>query len=222
MSGYDSVEIVYRTLWAPDHKWTLAVDAARLHRELLPTSPLSKLCPEFLSGYYYGALPEHRALHLAVAYIGDQAAGFIAATDDARGFYRRVLLASPNRLAVELFRCGVHEPHRLRALVTAARIYRGVRASEVTESDGELLSLGVLPEFRAVSYAGRGGATISQDLIAQAVDRLQHHGVRRVRAVVDKDNTAVRLMYASMGWRVGATRVPGWEAQTVEYLCDLL
>src|SRR5258705_59311 len=69
-------------------------DLARLHTALLPTSPVSLLGSRFMERFYYRVLPRQGLIVGAVAYVGDRAVGFIAATHDSAGFMRSALRRS--------------------------------------------------------------------------------------------------------------------------------
>lgn len=194
-----------------------ARDLARLHGELMPHSPVVLLGPRFMERFYYRVLPEMGLAVGAVAYVDEAPAGFIVATRDSDGFMGQAIRRHWLYLGWLIGTSVLLEPTRIGALWEAVQIMRNRTTSERREDAGELLSFGVLPEFRSARFVRRTGVKISQDLMACALRLLDRQGVQVVRSLVDQDNLDVKLMYRGLGWELSATEVGGWRTPQVEF-----
>lgn len=175
----------------------LVRDSAALHYSLLVRSPLSRLGPTFLREFYYRVLPQEGLMFAIVAYAGEVACGFIAATDSVRTMIVAAALRRPIRLAVTIAAALFRDPRRAGAIARIARIGRSKVADPNT---GELLSLAVSERFLRERIDTASGRRISEELYERAMSRLSRREVTNVRAVVDTDNLAARLFYAGRGW----------------------
>ena len=113
----------------------------------------------------------------------------------------------------------LRDPRRLGAIWEALQIMRGLPVNIANDApQGELLSMGVPPEFRSRDFLLKARLRISQDLLKTVQLQLAERDVSRVRVIVDADNLEARLFYGSQGWTPGLSRVPGWRKETVEFL----
>jgi len=188
-----------------------------LHAMLLGHSPVVRLGPEFMERFYYRVLPELKLICGAVAYIDDQPAGFVVATHDSDGFMRTALIRRWWLLAWILGISLLRHPGRLTVLWETLQIMSTRNTVSRPGNVGELLSFGVLPEFRSAKFVRRTGARIGQDLMQLVVAKLRVRGVRVICSLVDKDNLPVKLMYRGLGWKLTAVDVPGWRIPQVEF-----
>jgi ribosomal protein S18 acetylase RimI-like enzyme len=212
------VNVSYRLVPFDAKAPPLARDLARLHAALLPTSSISLLGPHFMERFYYKLLPREGLLFGAVAYIDDQPVGFVAATHDADGFMR---IACRRRWPYLVWVVGTSiliAPRSIRAVWQACRVMMSRAPAADARPDGEILSLGVLPAYREPRFIRQSGLRISTDLLDTAVSELCARGVRAIRATVNADNTPAKLFYIGLGWTLGRTNVPGWQAATVEFV----
>jgi ribosomal protein S18 acetylase RimI-like enzyme len=195
-------------------------DLASLHQQLLGHSPLVLMGPEFMRQFYYSILPEHGLITGAVAYVDDEPAGFIVATGDPEGFMSAAVRRFWLRLCWIMFRSVLASPRRVLAIKEAYTIQGNVQTQSFGPEVGELLSFGVLPQFRSRSFVKRTSLHIGADLLRRAVEQLSAAGKTRIRAVVDKGNLEAKFFYRSQGWRVGLADVQGWSVPTMEFLLD--
>jgi ribosomal protein S18 acetylase RimI-like enzyme len=193
-------------------------DLARLHEDLLPESPVVLLGERFMRDFYYRMLPRDGLIWGAAAYVNGRPAGFIVATDDSAGFMRRAVGRNMLRLAWLLGRSVLASPRRLVALWEAWRILRGVKVQHRGEGVGEILSFGVLPEFRDRAFVRETGLRISLDLFNFVAAGFRQKPAKLVRVVVNKDNREARFFYHGLGWELADPHVPGWRTASVEYL----
>jgi ribosomal protein S18 acetylase RimI-like enzyme len=190
---------------------------AKMHRELLPTSPVIALGPRFLADFYYGLLPADELMFGAIAYVGEQPAGFIVATDDSTGFARAGALAHWWTLCRVLALSVIESPMRLFEMGRAVRLLRSRPRIDPTTKAAEILSLGVSPEFRTPAFVRSTGIRISLDLLQSVMDALRQKGAREVRAYVDADNRPAQLFYSTQGWELTGEAV-GWAVPVVEFV----
>lgn len=189
-------------------------DLARLHAALLPESPIPLLGTRFMEGFYYSTLPANGAIRGAVAYVDGQAAGFIVVTDDD-GFMAAALRRHLLRIGWLVGVSVLLAPRRVAYAWEAVQLMRTAGPAE-RESGGQILSFGVLPEFRDLRFVRRTGLKIGVDLLNKGVDVLRARGVRRIRAAVHRDNLEAQLFYRGQGWRVTRRGLPGWRVPAVE------
>lgn len=196
-----------------------ARDLTALHTALLRESPVVLLGQRFMEQFYYTTLVREGVLRGAVAYVGGAPAGFIVGTIESAGFMRRALRRHPLRLAGIIGVSVLGDPRRFVPLLEAWRIMRNLPEPVSSEGDvGEILSLGVLPEFRSPKFIRQTGLKISLDLVQLMLRQLEAGGARTVRVVVDEDNLEARLFYQGQGWELGEAQPGGWRKPTVEYV----
>lgn len=195
-----------------------ADDLRRLHASLLPTSPIALLGPRFMERFYYRLLPRDGLICGALAYVDGEPAGFIVATQDSAGFMRAGLRRHGLSLLWVVSTSLLASPTRLPAVLEAWRLMRSQPAPPGTGTAGEILSLGVVPEYRGSRFIRESGIQVAIDLLERAVERLRAQGVRQIRAVVDQDNTAAKLFYHGLGWTLSRDSVAGWRTPSVEFL----
>lgn len=199
-------------------KGDYAPDLARLHGELLAHSPVALLGPDFMKRFYYRQLPRLGLIFGLVAYVDDQPAGFIVATDDSSGFMQRAVRTKFFSIAGTMAWSVLRNPSRLGAIWEAIQIMRGLPPGQANRMVGELLSFGVLPAFRSREFMSASRLRISQDLLNAAVEQMTSRGVNTARVIVDADNLEARLFYLGNGWEPGLDAVPGWRKKTVEFI----
>lgn len=192
---------------------------ARMHAQLLPNSPATLLGERFLRDFYYGLLPAGGLIRAAHVTLDGRPAAFIAYTADPNGFMGAAIRRWWYRLAWVLAVSVIERPSRLGALWEAWRIMStrgadpGVRAGT-----GEILSLGVLPEFTDPRFVQRTGLRIARDLVQMAVTDLAALGAPNVAVIIDADNRVAQMMYHGLGWRLTRKEVPGWRVPSVEFV----
>jgi ribosomal protein S18 acetylase RimI-like enzyme len=172
----------------------------RLHAELLPFGPFAALGADFLRIVAYRAPVRDGLLRLAVAEVDGVPVGFAAWTADSERFHgeavrRHVVLAGTQAVSAL-----VRDPRRLRAVPRILRVMRSrVGDGEDRGAYGELIGLGVLPEFASPKFRKRTGRWISRDLVAHAADDLHAAGKAKVRVYVAAENTRTLLLYQFLG-----------------------
>jgi ribosomal protein S18 acetylase RimI-like enzyme len=173
---------------------------AALHEELLPFGPLAALGPDFLRTVCYRAPTRDGLLAVALAEVDGRPAGFVAYTGDSARFHaeatRRHAVLAAWRLVVAL----AQDPRRLRAVPRIGRVMRSrVADDEDRRAVGEVIGVGVRPEFLAAAFRKRTGRWLSRDLIAHAAADLHDAGNERLRMFVAAENTRTLLLYQALG-----------------------
>jgi ribosomal protein S18 acetylase RimI-like enzyme len=179
---------------------------ARLHAALLPDSPIARLGPHFMGRFYYEALVADQLIGCHMAYVEGAPAGFITLTARPATFMAEGLRRHWPRLAWVLAREVVSSPRRLGVMLWTFGLMRR-RAAAPVPGEGELLSFGVLPEFRDMAFVRRTGRRIASELFAAALADLRAAGLDRYRAVVVTNNAAALMFYQAQGGRADPDRV---------------
>ena len=174
-----------------------------------------------MEDFYYSTLPNEGLICGAIAYVDDVAAGFIVATDDPSSFMSRASRRHWMSLVWIILKSLGRDPRRILAMHEAYQIQSNVQAIEYGNEVGELLSFGVMPEFRSRAFVRETELAIGADLLATALSQLKALGKSRIRAIVDKDNLAAQLFYRLHGWQVGQKSVSGWRVPTMEFLFEV-
>lgn len=179
---------------------------AQLHAELLPFGPLAALGPDFLRAVCYRAPLRDGLLTVGLAEVDGAPAGFVACTADSERFHADAMRRHLVLAAAQLLRAVVLDPRRLRALPRIVRVMRSRVADEEDRSDvGEVIGVGVRPEYLAPAFRKRTGSWLSRDVIAWAAAELHRAGKRRLRMFVAAENTRTLLLYKVLG--AGFTKV---------------
>jgi ribosomal protein S18 acetylase RimI-like enzyme len=194
-----------------------AADVARLHEALLPQSPIPLLGREFMERFYYSVLPQEGSIRGAVAYVDNQAAGFIVVTHDAAGFMRAALRRHWARIGWLIGTSVLLSPKRIAYVWEALQVMRSAPPPAAEAGAvGQILSFGVLPTYRDFGFVRRTGLKIGVDLLKRGILALEARGVREIRAAVETQNLEAQLFYRGQGFRLTRTHLPGWRVSAVE------
>ena len=191
-------------------------DVARLHIELLPGSPISRLGPEFTRQFYYRKLVEDGLVCCSVYYCDGAPVGFIAYTKHANTFLMEGLRRHWLYLSAVMLGAVIRQPRRLAGILWTVGYMRKQRTAPQRPVNAELLSFGVLAGFRTSKYIRATGRRISLALYDHACEYFRDQGIRQFRAVVEKSNREALLFYHALECEFD----PG-DAQTVQVLCTL-
>lgn len=182
---------------APDLK--AVVD---LHAELLGTGPIALLGKTFMHDFYYRRLVEGGIVRVHLAFDGNTPVGFIAWTAEQElgaAIQRRF----PIRFALAMAKSVLSKPARLDVIWSLLRFsrVRGPKTDHRTpnEREGELISLGVLPEFTTRKYLAQTKRRHSLELLREALEGLRAAGVERYHGYVEKKNTPMLFVYQGLG-----------------------
>lgn len=176
---------------------------AGLHMDLLHFGPMAQLGRGFIREICYRIHLEEGLLRAAVYRVDGQPAGFVAYTARSITFHRKSLRSHGVRAAAAVLKALVESPRRLGALAGVLGTLASRRCEVETESDplGEVVCIGVRPEFSAPAFVRRSGINASRQLVDYAAACLQAEGVDRMRMIVDADNKPALLFYHHLGAR---------------------
>lgn len=189
-----------------------------LHALLLPHSPVALLGRRFMTDFYYDCLAREGLILGNVADVDGKPAGFMIATPDANGFMRAGIARHGIRLVTVLLRSLVTSPRRFGSVWEAWQIMRHLPPASAQQNTGELLSFGILPDYRSAAFVRATGIHIGRALLEETMRLLADSGIDTVRSLVDEDNIAAKLFYHAAGWRPGRSSVRGWKQPVVEFL----
>jgi ribosomal protein S18 acetylase RimI-like enzyme len=195
---------------------TVVAEVARLHIELLPGSPISRLGPEFTRQFYYRKLVEDGLVCCSIYYCDGVAAGFIAYTTHSNTFMMEGLRRHWLYISAVIAGAVIRQPRRLRGILWTLKFMRKQRTAPQQTVNAELLSFGVLLPFRTSKYIRETGQRISLALYDHACEYFRAHGVVKFRAVVEKSNREALLFYHAL-----ECEFDQGEAETVQVLCTI-
>jgi ribosomal protein S18 acetylase RimI-like enzyme len=172
----------------------------------------------FAEQFYYTILPREDLVFGVVAYVDNRPAGFVAATHDAARFMQRGLRRQWLPLVWVFGTSLLLEPKSMGAVWKAWRMMRNRRPATGNESAGEILSFGVLAEYRELPFLRQTGLRISTDLLDSAVVQLHARGARVIRALVEANNIPAKLFYSGLGWTLNHPGVSNCCSSSVEFV----
>jgi len=193
--------------------------AARLHRELLPSSPVPRLGQAFMCRFYYRKLIEDGLICCDLYYDHGKAVGFIVYTKHASDFMARGLRRHWLYLSVLMAAAVLRRPTRIGVILSLLGISRTLKESSGNSTWGELLSLGVIPECRNSQYVRRTGRRISLELVEQAKEYFRAEHVSGFRGMVEARNRETLLFYHALGCEF--QQVPGRRGETIQVIYQL-
>jgi ribosomal protein S18 acetylase RimI-like enzyme len=190
---------------------------AALHQKLLPNSPISLLGPLFARSFYYKLMPQEGLIFGAIAYVDQQPVGFIVATHDAENFMRIALRRHWVYLTAIVGLSVLQNPiPRLGAVWEALQIMRHLPTLAIADREAELLSFGVLENYRFSRFGRASGHHVAIDLFNTVTQQIGVRGMTSIRAIVDVDNAAAQLFYHRAGWTLRRNDIPGWRIPSLE------
>lgn len=193
---------------------------ARLHAELLPHSPLTKVGVRFMERFYYKYLPLQGEIFGAIAYVNGQPAGFICATYDSNQFLARTLRRNFFRL-LWVVMTSFPSPRRFEGLLEGLGIMRsreGRERKDGTPNVGEVLSIAVRTQYRGPEFKTEAGLEIGRDLLLGVMDAFAKSRITRARLIVDSRDLQTQGFYRRLGWQPRRHSVPGWLTPSTEFV----
>jgi ribosomal protein S18 acetylase RimI-like enzyme len=191
---------------------------ADLHMELLDYGPMAGLGRKFVRDVCYAVHMRDDLLHVVLATVGGEPAGFVAYTPFSIGFHRTGLRRHWARAAFVLVSSLLDERRRIAKLGRALRVLRSRRDEVALGQDplGEVVCVAVRKRFLAPPFVRKTGVRLSELLIRHAQEQLARAGARKMRMIVDADNKPVLMLYHLMGahfesyQQAGEPRVHVW------------
>ncbi|MBN1844584.1 MAG: GNAT family N-acetyltransferase [Sedimentisphaerales bacterium] len=165
-----------------------AAEAARLHREGIPTGFLSSLGQAFLTALYEALAESERAFGFVALQEG-RVCGFVAFCDNLDDLYRSVLRRHAVRFAGLL-------AGRLFSLSCLRRIWQTLRyPARTRDADlpaAELLAVVIEPRMR--------GHGVAEQLIRRGLAQCRRRQIPAVKVLVAADNAPANRLYQKCGF----------------------
>lgn len=174
-------------------------EVSRLHEKLLPESPVVRLGLTFLESFYYKKLVAERLVWCDLYYHDGVAAGFIAYTDQPKDFMSCGLRHHWPWLAIVLAGSVARNPARSKTILQVLAMMRSRKQELPGGARGEILSFGVLPDFRGVEFIRRTGRRISRELFESAKEFFRQRNIQSFRMLVRANNREALLFYHALG-----------------------
>lgn len=172
---------------------------ALLHRLLLPESQVARLGPLFMRSFYYRELAAEGLINADLDYVEGRPAGFIVYTGLASTFmmsgFRRHWLQLCSVLTASVLR----DPSLIAHIYGVATAMLRRRQHSSDRSEHEILSFGVLPEYRNAEFIRRTGRRISLELFQRAREYFEREKVKYIRMLVRQDNREALFFYHALG-----------------------
>jgi ribosomal protein S18 acetylase RimI-like enzyme len=174
-----------------------------LHLRLLGHGPMARLGELFLRRFCYGVLLRDDLMRAALFEADGRPAGFVAYTSRSITFHREAVARHGAYVAWLVALSVLREPRLVARLLKAVRLMFSRRAELNLGCDplGEVLAIGVLPEYLTSQFVRRTGVRIGDELVAHAASYLRRTGVDRMRMVVEAHNKPALLFYHRLGGR---------------------
>ncbi len=176
-------------------------DISDLHAQLVPFGTVALLGRRFMEEFNYRVLPREGYTFGAVAYVDDKPAGLIVATPDATGFMKNVVGGHWPSLMWLLTTSVVLNPSRWKDAYAGWRLLRNRPEITTIGQTGEILTIGVLPEYRDSNFVRQSGIKVGADLLDWALAEFRARGVRQLRVCIEADNKEVEAINFSSAKR---------------------
>jgi ribosomal protein S18 acetylase RimI-like enzyme len=176
-------------------------EISRLHLALLEWGPMARLGELFLRRFCYTVLVREGLMRAALFEVDGRPAGFVAYTNRSITFHRRALRRHAAYVAWLILLSVLRDPGLVPRLLRAVRLMFSRRAEGNLGQDplGEVLAIGVLPEYGTPHFVSRTGLRIGDELVAHVAADLRRAGVERMRMVVDAHNKPALFFYHRLG-----------------------
>lgn len=186
----------------PAHRQDVAAITG-LHLRLLGHGPMARLGELFLRRFCYAVLLRDGLMRAALFEVDGRPAGFVVYTSRSITFHREAIRRHWAYVACLVALSVVREPRLVVRLLKAVRLMFSRRAELKLGRDplGEVLAIGVLPEYRAPEFVRGTALRIGEELIAHVVSHFSRVGVDRMRMVVEAHNKPALLFYHRLGGR---------------------
>jgi len=179
-----------------------AATLARLHLALVGYGPVAGLGKGFLARFCYAKLIKEGLMHAAIAEVGGEPAGFVAYTERAATFHQKAIRSYPFSAAGALILSVVTDPRAILGVLKAIRLMAARQTDEdrlIADPCAEILTFGVLPEYRDRDFVRATGLKISERLVQHAVSFFERLGLTEVQAVVYATNRPTLMFYRMLG-----------------------
>jgi hypothetical protein len=147
-------------------------EVADLHQRILPTSPIPCLGKRFMTRFYYPRLLADSHSFCELYEVEGKAVAFISYTCDSQSLFRNWIRRHSLSLAWHLGVTLCSAPQTLKTMIQALQLVRQHREETTEKIPAEILSFGVLPEYRSLEFFQRTRKKIANELFAVAKKKL--------------------------------------------------
>ncbi|MFQ5672487.1 MAG: hypothetical protein ACE5G9_05280 [Nitrospinales bacterium] len=184
---------------------------AEIHHAILPKSMMTRLGKKFLTEVYYPVCIEDSRFHCFASIYEGRVAGFMTlVTKGGSGGLIMLLFKRPVALLSALSHMVFHNP---KACWWSLQIifHLGLGKKEpLHEIPCELVSSGVLPEFRSAEFVKKTGRRLSRELYLNLVQFMLDHEIPRLKGFTLKQDILTNANVKHLGFKPQFTgRIPG-------------
>jgi len=172
-------------------------EVSKLHKVLLSDSPIPKLGKDFMNGFYYSQLIKKELIHCLTFIEQNKVIGFIVITKYPGNFMLKGIQKSPFSLFIRLIEAILRNPKRLLLIFNMIFLALARKTSSLPSGTSELLSIGVLKEYRN-NVDSKSGLRVSHALFTGAVEYLKKEKQKIFQVLTDKTNNEAIKFYKSM------------------------
>ncbi len=179
------------------------------HIELDPTAFLSQIKEvgvEFREKIFYPSLLESSDCFVWLYLVNNNLAGYIVGTKNTGSFYRRLQRKNPFLLFWLILKAVLTMPQLLVKYIMATLRVEKMLSQEVTPA--EILSFGVLPQYRTVEFEQSRETSIAEELFGKAMESFRRWGVPTYKVMTTQENKAANRFYEKRGCRLIGTAQP--------------
>ena len=192
------------TKLTPD--WIRSVSEA--HVTLDPTAFLSQpkeIGVHFRERIFYPAVLSHPQSFVWIYKVGDRLAGYIVGTKDTSDFYQYLKSFRPFRLSLLIAKASLKNPKLLVQCFHLRRKFN--QPSQEQFAAAEIISLGVLPEFRTKEFEQAAGTHVADHLFQKGIMSFKELNVKKFQVSTIETNEPANIFYREHGCeRAGTTR----------------
>lgn len=192
---------------------------AYLHAALMPASPVVRLGIGFMVNFYYHHLVRDGLIDCRLARVNDRPAGFVAYTTRPHDFMLAGLRRHLSALVPVLAGALLERPSRISVVGRALGILKRRRDDLAAGPayDAEILSLGILPQYRTGDFVRRTGANLGRQLFEEAVAHAQQGGVHTLAMLSEVRDRATLVFLHSLGCQFLREWIDGVDCFTAVY-----
>ena len=170
---------------------------SNLHLQLIPDSLIVQFGPTFMKEFYYKKLPEAKLIQCTLLTCRQRPMAFLAYTFFPHNFMQKGKERYFGLLCWTLLKCIWERPSRIKTIFQVMRL-NTMKATEKDNTDVELLSFGVHPDFLNVKDA-ISGLRASHLLFESVLCSLKEQNVKTIKMAVKNKNKPTLFFYRSYG-----------------------
>jgi len=181
---------------------------AEVHVTLDPTGFLNQeeVGVTFREKIYYPTLLADLGSFVWIFLVEEKLAGYVAGTIDIQKLYQRLKDANFGLLLKLLAKTCTKKPKLILEFVNTKRRLEQSYLKESTRA--EILSLGVLPEYRSEAFERTTKIHVATALFKKAVETFRDRGITQFKVMTTQENEAANHFYEKQGCQRIGVAVP--------------